>query len=241
MFNSKNKATFFITMVWIIIGFMIAIQFTSSKEPSVAEPRDNMDLRLELQKELKRKEGLLNDLQKSEQLLYEYENSLDSNSVDIMAEELEKAKLEAGLVPIEGSGMIIKIEQMPGEEFAGFSDSELGSFSLQLADEDLRTLANELFNSGALAVSINNHRLVSTSTIRNIGDRIQVNTNFVSLPLELRVLGDADKITAGLIGMEDYFKLLNLHIIYEKKSYLQVPAYEDSFKPRYMKPVKEGE
>ncbi len=219
---------------------MLAIQFTSFKEPVVTGSRDNIELRIDLQKERQRKEGILNDLSKAEQLLYEYENSVDSNSVDILLEQLEKVKLSAGLIPVEGEGFIIRIDHTP--QVPTYDEEYFGEvpLSFELTDEDVRTLVNELFNNNAEAVSINGHRIVSTSTIRNIGDRIQVNTHFIDLPLEVRVLGESDNIIPSLAGMDEYFKIVNLELVYEKKSLLQIPAYDDMFKPRYMNPVKDG-
>ncbi|MEX2104370.1 MAG: DUF881 domain-containing protein [Bacilli bacterium] len=240
MNRSNVKPNVMITIVSLTIGFMLAIQFTSSKEPVVTGSRDNIELRIDLQKERQRKEGILNDLSKAEQLLYEYENSVDTNSVDILLEQLEKVKLSAGLIPVEGEGFIIRIDHTPQVPMYDDEYFDEVPFSFELTDEDIRTLVNELFNNNAEAVSINGHRIVSTSTIRNIGDRIQVNTHFIDLPLEVRVLGESDNIILSITGMDEYFKIVNLELVYEKKSFLQIPAYDDMFAPRYMKPVKDG-
>lgn len=219
------------------IGFMISIQYHSTQELLTLNSRDITELRTDLSKEMERKEALLKDLEKKQELLSQYKNnSKNQETTDIMKEELNKAEIMAGLLPVKGKGLIITIKSN------GQTSSDQAIENL-VVDDDLRTLVNELLANGAQAISINGQRLVSNSAIRNVGNQIQVNNQFIHFPYQINAIGDQENMKAGLqvAGLFDYFKLLKKELSIEKRDVVEVPAYVGDFHPKYMKPVKAGE
>ncbi|KXG43766.1 DUF881 domain-containing protein [Tepidibacillus decaturensis] len=235
----KRKISYTITIISVIIGFMLSIQFNSTQNTFKMEARDITELRSNLSKELERKNNLLNDLSKKRQLLNQYKNNNQNQQISqIISDELGHAKLLAGTIPVEGKGLIVRITAMDS------SFSEIGEEDEnEIVDDDLRTLVNEMFGNGAQAISINDQRLVSVSAIRNVGNRIQVNNRFITFPYEIKAIGDAKMIQAGIqiAGLQDYFKILNKELIIAEQEKIQIPAYNGDINPRYMKPVKVGE
>lgn len=244
MLTQTRKITFILTSISAIIGVMLATQLQSKQDPKVSETRSITELRGSLQKELEKHKSLLADMSKQEKLLYEYETSLNAGeSVEVMKEELERAKKLAGLVQAEGSGVFIRIIDAPIQ--VGVSQPtdfvHEGSYQPTLVvDEDLRWLINELFANGAKAVSINGQRLISTSSIRNVGEEIQVDTKTIRPPFELKALGEPDNLITGLklAGVEENFQLANKLVIMEKRDKLIISPFLGNRTIHFMKPVK---
>lgn len=242
MLSQNRKITFILTTISAIIGVMLATQLQSKHDPKVTESRSITELRTTLQKELEKHKSLLADMSKNEQLLYEYETSLNAGeSISVMKEELEKAKKQAGLVSSQGQGIVVRIVDAPVPTTPVPSESGVAPYPPDLVvDEDLRWLVNELFANGATAVSINGQRLISTSSIRNVGEEIQVDTKPIKPPYELKALGEPDNLLTGLklAGVEENFQLANKLVIIEKRSQMLISAFEGKRVIQYMKPVK---
>ncbi len=244
MTRQNHKMAFILTSISAIIGVMLATQLQSKHDPKVTESRSITELRISLQKELEKHKSLLADMSKNEQLLYEYETSLNAGeSVSVMKDELERAKKLAGLVSMEGEGIVVRIVDAPLPSTSAAS-TDAGQDALYpqnlVVDEDLRWLVNELFANGAKAVSINGQRLISTSSIRNVGEEIQVDTKPIRPPYELKALGEPDNLLTGLklAGVEENFQLANKQVIMEKRENLLISAYDGNRVIQYMKPVK---
>ena len=65
-------------------------------------------------------------------------------------------------------------------------------------------IVNYLKDAGAEAISINNQRIVNTTDIVEIGENstfIKINSQRVSPPYEIKVIGDAEYLKSTLIGV----------------------------------------
>jgi uncharacterized protein YlxW (UPF0749 family) len=246
MLTKNRKITFILSIISAIIGVMLAVQVHSNLHPLKVESRSITELRTTLQKELEKHKSLLADISKYNQLFYQYETALnEGESITVMREELARTRKLAGLVSLEGEGAIVRIVDNPLQSDQPSVDGETAgednqSNSYLIDDEDLRWLANSLFANGAKAVSLNGHRLISTTAIRNVGDSIQVDTKTIQPPYEFKALGEPDVLISGLKleGVEENFQLANKRVIFEKREKLMIPAYREQRTIQYMKPVK---
>jgi uncharacterized protein YlxW (UPF0749 family) len=236
--NTKSRVPYVLTLICIIIGFMVAIQFQANKDPQVRDSRDMNELRTNLQKERERSQFLLSEISKLDRLLYQYETSTNKEDqvTDIMEKELQRIKRISGYEDMIGKGFTILIKEMPTEEEAEFY------FEPIIYDDDLRMIVNELNAYGAKAISINNQRIVSTTAIRNVGERILVNTVPVQPPYEIRVIGESSILISALklAGLDEYFMVVNHLIEYEPREVVRVMAFNQARYPVYIQPVKEG-
>jgi uncharacterized protein YlxW (UPF0749 family) len=57
---------------------------------------------------------------------------------------------------------------------------------------------NELFSSGAEAVSVNDHRVAGTTSFRCVGPTILVNDMKIASPVLIRAVGDANTLYGGM-------------------------------------------
>lgn len=243
MLQKSRKITFILAIISAIIGVMLTVQLRSSLDPVHKESRSIAELRASLQKELEKHKNLLADISKYNQLYYQYETSLsEDESLSVMREELARNRKMAGMVGVEGPGIAISIVNMEFDESVveeQMSAPVVGGYSID--DEDLRWLVNILFANGAQAVSVNGHRLISTTAIRNVGDVIQIDTRTIQPPYEMKALGEPEVLLSALKleGVEDYFQLSNKHVLAEKRDKLIIPANREERSIRFMKPVKE--
>lgn len=243
MLQKSRKITFILAIISAIIGVMLTIQLRSNLHPVHKESRSIAELRTTLQKELEKHKNLLADISKYNQLYYQYETSLsEDESISVMKEELARNRRMAGMVPVEGEGLVLEVvdAQIRGEhDVDGSTAPVVGDYTID--DEDLRWLVNILFANGAQAISINGHRLISTTAIRNVGDVIQIDTRTIQPPYELKALGDPEVLLSALKleGVEENFQLANKRVLAEKRDKLMISANNETRTIQYMKPVKE--
>jgi uncharacterized protein YlxW (UPF0749 family) len=243
MLQKNRKITFILSIISAIIGVMLTVQLRSNLHPVQMESRSVADLRTSLQKELEKHKNLLADISKYNQLYYQYETSLNEDeSISVMKEELARTRRLAGLVSMEGKGIFLRIVDNAPVSDSSVDEPAAAGYpgNYVIDDEDLRWLVNTLFFNGAQAVSINGHRLIATTSIRNVGDAIQVDTKTIQPPYELKALGEPDVLISALKleGVEENFLLANKKIVIEKRDKLLVPANQEPRVIQYMKPVK---
>ena len=240
MLQKRGKITFILAIISAIIGVMLAVQLRSNLDPVHKESRSIAELRTSLQKELERHKNLLADISKYNQLYYQYETSLsEDESLSVMMEELARNRKMAGMIAMEGPGIELSIVDAPPLD-TSVAEEQIYTGGY-IDDEDLRWLVNILFANGAQAVSINGHRLVSMTAIRNVGDVIQIDTRTIQPPYEIKALGEPEVLLSALKleGVEEYFQLANKQILAEKQDNLIIPASREQRIIQYMKPVKE--
>ncbi|WP_175988835.1 DUF881 domain-containing protein [Bacillus sp. Marseille-Q1617] len=236
--DNKLKASF--TVITIIIGFMIAIQFQTVKEPVVRDTRDIWELRDALLKEKELNSSLLEEMRAVEEKLETYETERKASPEQALKQTLEELKTEAGLTEKKGAGLILTIEPAMEEILLG---EKVRSVSPQL----LERLVNELNQYDAMDISIDGHRLINSSVIRDINGETNVDGySITKIPFEVRVL-TKDLETAQKLynrmqvsqSVEDFF-IDNLRVSISKPlEEVVLPAYEDTIRVRYMEPVSE--
>ncbi|WCK53080.1 DUF881 domain-containing protein [Aneurinibacillus sp. Ricciae_BoGa-3] len=240
--KNNRQVPFIITIISIIIGFMLAIQYQSHKTTSMAEKQDVTQLRQDLQKQIEKHQKLLNDIGNYEQLLSEYETSInEGSSLKVVQDQLDHLKSDSGFAEAKGSGIRIMIEEG--------SPHSAGPDNLQspVNDEDLLDLTSLLFSNGAKAISINGHRVIVSTSIRLVGDTVQVDTQPIKMPYVVDAIGDPQTLEASLklpladgASMEDWFRFLNKRFTQTKSDSMVVPAYNGDNTVQYMKPVDKG-
>lgn len=238
MSDLRNQHIIF-TVVLFIIGFMLAVQFQSTKEPIIRDTRDIRELRKELRTEQERHQQLQIEIGKKLQLISEYEYSLTEqkeNVEKVMERQIAELKEEAGLTEKTGEGIIITIKPLLDERFHGQQRKAI-------PPELLRFLVNELNTYHAKDIAVGNQRLVSTSAFRDVGGVTQVNGHRLPpLPIEIKVLAqNAEKLYNEMVVSEsiEYFEIENLQLILESSDSITLPAYDRTPRVRHMEEIKE--
>ena len=133
--DSKKKFSF--TFITVVIGFMIAIQFQTVKEPAVRDTRDTWELRADILKEKELQLKLLREISSNEEKIAQYETKRKQSKEQVLRETLEELKMEAGLSEVTGPGIILTIEPVHEELL-------LGKQADSVSPDLLKRLVNEL-------------------------------------------------------------------------------------------------
>lgn len=229
-----NSAQASIAIVCLVLGIMLAVQFraTESSEINMVPARVS-DLTVKLQMATEERDALAQEVL----TLRERLNNVRMND-DAMAdlqEEMQKANMAAGLLALEGPGIIVKLNDS-NKSFEKGEDPN----ALLVHDEDLLKIVNELRASGAEAISINEERLTSMSEIRCAGTTILVNWRKIAPPFEIKATGDPDLLESGLTikgGYLEYLKFYGIEVGVEKKETVKIPSYNGSMKFAYSEPI----
>ncbi|MFT4413474.1 DUF881 domain-containing protein [Fredinandcohnia humi] len=230
--DKKTVSSF--TVIAGIIGFMVAVQFQTFKEPEIRDTRDLWELREDLKQSQEMYTDLLSKIYTYEAKLEQYENERDDSRVLILQETLQELKKQAGLTELTGPGITITIEQ---------SFNEAGRPAGSIPPNLLRWLVNELNSYQAIGISIDGHRVITTTVIREIQGRPKIDSYTIqSLPIEINVIADDaerlyNKLKASEAERQFFIDNLRLKISNPSKS-VTIPAYDDPIRITHMEPDK---
>ncbi|MDG5788283.1 DUF881 domain-containing protein [Evansella sp. AB-P1] len=221
------------TCITTIIGFMIAIQFQTTKEPDVRDTRNIHELRQALTVEKERQKELNEEMDKQIEMLYQLQQT--ENVESVIVDAIDELRERAGLTPISGQGVLIEITPVYQDEFGGYIHS--------VPPYLLRLLINELNFNGAKEIAVGNQRIVSTTPIREANGVTLINSNRVTqFPLKVKVLSDDPEGLHHAIMSSisrEYFLYENLEINSTPINYVSLPAYEKTYRVRHMEVIKE--
>lgn len=176
--------------------------------------------------------------------LNEYEQSWgrETAQASLLSEELQKARMLAGLVPVEGPGLEVTLQDYPGRIPNDLPPVIRDEYLIH--DMDIRDVINELFANGAEAISIrcgdSEQRVIAQTAIRCVGTAIQVNQVEMSSPFTIVAIGPPKTMESGLRtrgGILDNWRLdtaegasdlASRMVIIKRKDQLVVPAYSGS-------------
>lgn len=222
------------TAVTTIIGFMVAIQFQTTKEPIVRDTRSVMELRQELTVEKERQQELMEQLTKNEEMLEQLQDT--SNVETVIEDAIDDLKRSAGLTEASGEGILIEIVPYFDQHYQGGAIRSVPSHLV-------RMLINELNIYGAKDIAVGSQRIVSTTPIREVQGVTLINSRRITtFPLQVRVLADdPEQLHHYMMTSEvkEYLQYENLEFSSTPMKDLTVPAYDQSMRVRYMTPVKE--
>lgn len=177
-----NKKQWGFTIITVLIGVMLAIQFKTVKNTDVRDTRDTWQLREDLQNEEALRLELLEEIRSQEEKIAQYENNIAANKEEILRTTLDELKTEVGLTEKSGPGLILTIQPIAEELIIG---SQVGKVTPDL----LKRLLNELNRYGAKEVAIGGHRVINSTVIRDINNITKIDGYSIqALPLELRVI-----------------------------------------------------
>lgn len=236
MKQSNGKKVLSFTILTMVFGLMLGIQYQTIQDPIERDTRDMWQLREDLKKEQQLQLELLSEIRKYNEIIESHENENSVNPENALKETLSILKEEAGLTEVTGSGITITIDKLFTEELLGI---EIKDISPDL----LKRLINELNSYGAQEISIQGRRLINSTVIRDINGQTKIdNFSLHSYPIKIKVISDnVDKLYNRMNASttDEDFAIDNLSLkISEPIDQLTIPAYEDSIRVRNMKPVE---
>lgn len=223
-----------LTLVSLILGLMLAAQFKNVQRVGGNVSRQRTQELIEQINKLEQdNEALQNQIKEYENIISSYENASEDET---LINELTKTKSIAGLVPMEGPGVVVTVDNL----YISTWDGERQTVQ-NVHYDDLLRLVNELNAAGAEAIAINNERIISTTEIRNAGDYIVINTNRHSVPFEIKAIGNPENLEAALklLGgvVENLSQILDIKI--RTESNITIPGYEGPINFKHAQPIQD--
>lgn len=189
--SSRAQWVVSVAMALATIGFVGAAQFNSSAVRNAFTTSAQQVLADQVRALEQEQQGLQASLATVNQQIEAFQASAPGSEADLadLNARLAAARAAAGLTAVHGPGVQIEIsdsqrEVPPGESVANY---------LVLA-EDLRAIVVALWASGAEAISINGERIVSTTSIRAVGNPVLVNDSYLQPPFVIQAVGPRDQL-----------------------------------------------
>lgn len=244
MKTGKN-AQYAIAFICLLLGIMISMQFKTVKKQqvTVVQKQRNDELALELKRVLDEKSALETRLLEYEKRIFDFEeaSAATSSTAKLIKEELENARVAAGLSDVEGAGVIVTLnDNAAGVGQAGSTDPNV----FLIHDEDILAVINELNAAGAEAISLNDQRIVASTAIRCVGPVVSINDTRVAAPFIIHAIGDPDALEAALKlpgGVIDYLSPWGIQISIKKSNKITVPKYGQTLQFRHAMPISKKE
>ena len=149
-------------------------------------------------------------------------------------EALLAARVAAGIVALEGPGLILQLEDSPGPVPAGAAVADY-----RVTARDLHAVVQELWLAGAEAVSVNGERLVPSTAILDIGGSVLVNSAYLSPPYQVAAIGAEDlyDVLAASPGFVELIRQradrFGIGFSFAQPASVVVPAYAGAATLRY--------
>ncbi|HEO8420708.1 DUF881 domain-containing protein [Niallia sp. FSL W8-0635] len=226
MKTKKRRRNVIFSLVFLVLGFMISFSYQNTKkddgqEISESQFERDLDLRNELIEQEEKNNELYKELKASQRKLVQLEKSLsnEAETYHNLAEDAERFRIYLGKVAVKGEGVQITLED--GE----YNPKEDNVNNYLVHEHHVFKVINELYVSGAQAISINGQRLAHNSYILCNGPVIEVDGYQHPAPFVITAIGDSE-VLEGAINMNGGVKDLvvndNIRFTLEKKRTIQM-------------------
>ncbi len=173
----------------LALGFLVAAQL-AAEGPRVRYTSEERTPLVETALSL---QATQDDLKKqivqlrSEIQVLEADSAGSQATIRTLNDQLEQARIAAGLIKMTGTGLVLKLEDSNRPVAPGANEADY-----VVSAADLRTVVDQLWLAGAEGIAINDERLATSSAIIDIGGAVLVNTAYLAGPYQVAAIGPAD-------------------------------------------------
>lgn len=235
---NKEKLVMSITIGIACFALMLVMfmQFKVVEQTDITaiETMRESELRLELSSWNEKYNELNKRYQEVKAKIEEYktERVSDEKTAQLLEDELQQLNETLGKTDVIGEGIVIQLTDMAGTELADDVIVE------EIMVEDLLIIINELFAAGAEAISINGHRIITTSSIFAITDEfLKVNGERILSPYIINAIGNPDYLksaVSGKGGHVDSLKELGHQTSVDINKKIKIDRYEKDINTKYI-------
>lgn len=238
----KSNGQLAITIVSLFLGIILAIQFkTVSKNlgEGVLPTQRAQQLALELKKAQEARDSAIKALDEAESKIKQYEKGEADNNIYVenLYKDLEKYRMLAGYVDLEGPGVILEIQDPPADVQFGIEYSIADDLDLILQ------IISVLNAAEAEAISINDQRYTAFTEIEKAGKYgIEINGVSIDAPIVIKAIGNPSTLESALAlkrgivwTLEQYDYIV--HLTQEKN--IKIPKYRKLIEFVYAVPSEE--
>ena len=223
----------------LTLGICIQIKTVKESNSTVSQNYEENNLRAEV---LKYKERYDNRIKEIENLDKELETQIDqatekNSSLEEAQNQIQEGNKIIGTTDVTGPGVIITLSDSKLDPTTVLNPSDL-----LLHDIDVLSIINELKNTGAEAISINDQRVVSTTSIQCGGAIININGERVGSPFTIKAIGLPENL-ANLDRPQGYLDILRdkyqIGAELKKSNNISIPKYSGVINFKYAKSIDE--
>ena len=234
---SKEKLVMSVTIGVACVALMAVMfmQFKVVKQTDITAIETMRESELKL--ELTNWNGKYNEINERYQevvaKIQEYRNERvsDEKTAQLLHTELKQLNEALGKTDVEGEGIVIQV--IDKEE----NLLEVSTVR-RITAEDLVFVINELFGAGAEAISINGYRIITTSSIVDIGiEFIKVNGERIQSPYVINAIGNPDYLKSAVSvkdGQLDVLKGFGHDINVNESKRIRIEKYDGEINSRYI-------
>jgi len=215
-----NKKQFYITIgiLCALLAIGISIQLKTIRNTNAVIPvgdSEEDELRNEVISWKEKYDEAVAELESTEKDLKMQRElaTKDNSEYTEMEEQIKFANTYLGLTEVTGKGVVVTLKD--NQEVNADTPGVLDVSDYLVHDGDIIQVINELKNAGAEAISINNERIISTTSITCDGTVILINGNKISSPFTIKAIGSPALIlgaiqrTGGLLEELDAYGLVS--------------------------------
>ena len=219
-------------------GICIQIKTVENSGTTVSQSYTENNLKSEI---LKYKEKYDIAIKQIENLDNEINTKIDeatknNSELEEAQKQIKEGNKMIGLTDVKGPGVIITLTDSKIDPDTVFDPN-----ALLLHDMDILSIVNELRNTGAEAISINDQRVITNTSIKCGGAIININGERIGAPFTIKAIGLPENL-ANLDRPGGY--LDNLREKYQigaelkKSNNITIPKYSGVINYKYAKTIK---
>ena len=217
----------------LTLGICIQIKTVTGSNSIVGENKGgNDELRAEVLRYKEKYDQEYKELEKAEKELEKERQHSTQNNSDLEQKEdaIKKGNKMIGMTEVTGPGVIVTLSDGKKDP-----STVLDASNLIVHDADVLSVINELKNAGAEAISINDQRIVPTTSISCGGNIIDINGEKVGAPFEIKAIGLPEQLSA-LTRQGGYLELLkeaSVGVELKKSNHITIPKYTGVINYKY--------
>lgn len=235
---NKEKLVMSITIGIACFALMLvmSMQFKVVKQTDITaiETMRESELKLELTAWNEKYNQLNEKYQEVVAKIEEYRNKRvsDKETAQLLEEEMQQLNEALGKTDVEGEGIVIQLIDKAGTQLSEDVMVE------KIVAEDLLLVINELFAAGAEAISINGHRVITTTSIFDINeDILKVNGERITSPYVINAIGNPDYLKSAVSGKGGQVDALQelgheVSVVTDKK--IKIEKYNGEISSKYI-------
>lgn len=238
---NKNKIAIVLGAVCLLLSMAIALQINTIKRTSIGGNKNfSQDaLRDEVLRWKEKYETEIRNLEIAEKELTKIreDGAKNDTSASTKEEEITLNNNLLGLTDLEGKGIELTIKDDPNitTENIGVLDDISNHI---VHEQDLRAIVNELKNAGAEAISINDQRITTNTSINCIGNVIKIDDEKISSPFVIKAIGFPERMESALNRGGGYLDIMDdygIVISLKKLEKVKITKYTGVISSQYIK------
>ncbi|CAN5766047.1 DUF881 domain-containing protein [soil metagenome] len=165
--------------------------------------------------------------------------AVDDETVRNLRRQVAAIEDVSGMTAVDGPGLVVTLDDAPVQRLSDDVDANV----LVVHQQDIQAFVNALWRGGAVAVSLQGQRLVSTTAVKCVGNTVVIEQVPYAPPYVIEAVGDQESLlramddTPGVGFFRDDAKTYGLGLDVSRSSRIDISAYEGRPAMDYARPL----